>query len=350
MEYQFYTVENSLCSFDCVKDYITQYYGTKKFPVAEISFNDDNYEDLLNILNKEIHIEELTILGSDGYLYNITYNGVQKLHKAEGLSKNKIIKNQIKFAKKRQSDIDYSQKIFSSYESDKIHKTGCGIFGYNKYVFPCKTYNRSIPFRFRKAKESNQPLVIYFGGGGTIGHNNFHSFFEQFTIGKSIELLKTDCNILVPQSVRGKYVSEEEARENYIESCTELLDKLIDNFDMDKSRIYIYGASLGGGCVWNMLVNHSDMIAAAVETMGRYFGYKEFDEIDFKNIAKVPIWMAHSSNDNVVGIESDDKFYAELKKCGCNIKYTRPDKFGHKLAGRFFGKEPWVEWMLSQKL
>lgn len=349
MELYFYMVENTLCGFDCIKEFITQYYGTEKFPVAEISFNNDNYKDLLNALNKEIHIEELTVLGSDRYLYNITFNGVQKLHKAEGLTKNKIIKNKIKFAKKCQSDIDYRQKIFSTYETDKIHKTGCGIFGYNKYVFPCKTYHRVIPFRFRKAKNSNRPLVIYFAGGGTIGHNNFQPFFEQFTIGKSIELLNADCNILVPQYVRDKYVSEEEAREKYIESFMELLNRLFDSFNIDKSKIYIYGASFGGGCVWNMLVNHSDMIAAAVETMGCYYGYKRFDEIDFNAIAKVPVWMAHSSNDNVVGIESDDKFYAELKKCGCNIKYTRHDKYGHKLAGRFFSKEPWLEWILSQK-
>lgn len=47
MEYYFYTVENSLCSFDCIKDYITQYYTVKKFPVVEISFNDNNYKDFL---------------------------------------------------------------------------------------------------------------------------------------------------------------------------------------------------------------------------------------------------------------------------------------------------------------
>ena len=99
MEYYFYTVKNYFCSFECVKDYITQYYGTAKFPVAEISFNDDNYKDLLDALNKEIHIEELTVLGADGYLYNITFNGCQRLQKAK-LNKNKIIKNQIKFAKR----------------------------------------------------------------------------------------------------------------------------------------------------------------------------------------------------------------------------------------------------------
>lgn len=350
MEYHFYTSDNYLCCFDCLKEYITQYCGTKKFPVAEITFNDDNYKDLLDAINKEIHLEELTILGSDGYLRNVTYNGIEKLQKAKGLNQNRIIKNQIKLSKKLKSDIDYREMIFKSYEPGKIHKTGCGIFGYNKYVFPCRAYNRAIPFRFRKAKKSNQPLVIYFGGGGTIGHNNFYPFFEQFTIGKSLELLKNDCNILVPQYVRDKCFGEEDAREKYIESCWELISILISRYNIDKSRIYIYGASLGGGCVWNMLINHHDMIAAAIETMGCYYGYKKFEEIDFEAIAKVPLWIVHASNDNVVSVESDDKFYNEIKKYNPETKYTRPDKYAHKVAGNFLSHENWVKWMLSHKL
>lgn len=346
MEYYFYTVENSLCSFDCIKDYITQYYTVKKFPVVEISFNDNNYKDFLNALNNEIHTEEITVLGADGYLYSITVNGCKRLQKAK-FSKSKIMKNQVSFAKKLKSDIDYSQNIFNTYQADKIHKTGFGIISYNKYVFPCKRYNRVVPFRFRKAKNSNQPLVVYFGGGGTIGHNNLFSFFEHLTIGQTSKLLKADCNILVPQYVRYNTTCEEEARENYIEACTELINKLIDEFDIDKNRIYIYGCSFGGGCVWNMLVNHSDMIAATVELMGCYYGYKKFDEIDFKGVAKVPIWMVHSSNDNVVTIDSDDNFYNELKKYNADIKYTRPDKYGHKIAGRFLKQNKWVEWLLS---
>ncbi|MGN0528589.1 MAG: dienelactone hydrolase family protein [Eubacterium sp.] len=161
--------------------------------------------------------------------------------------------------------------------------------------------------------------------------------------------MKADCNILVPQYVGYNTTCEEEARENYIEACTELINKLIDEFDIDKNRIYIYGCSFGGGCVWNMLVNHSDMIAATVELMGRYYGYKKFDEIDFKGVAKVPIWMVHSSNDNVVTIDSDDSFYNELKKYNADIKYTRPDKYGHKIAGRFLRQNKWVEWMLSHQ-
>ena len=57
--------------------------------------------------------------------------------------------------------------------------------------------------------------------------------------------------------------------------------------------------------------------------------------------------MVHSSNDNVVNIDSDDSFYNELKKYNADIKYTRPDKYGHKIAGGFLKQNKWVDWMLS---
>ena len=92
------------------------------------------------------------------------------------------------------------------------------------------------------------------------------------------------------------------------------------------------------------------MIAAAIETMGCYYGYKKFEEIDFEAIAKVPLWIVHASNDNVVSVESDDKFYNEIKKYNPETKYTRPDKYAHKVAGNFLSHENWVKWMLSHKL
>ncbi len=82
-------------------------------------------------------------------------------------------------------------------------------------------------------------------------------------------------------------------------------------------------------------------------TAGFVYSFKSFDEIDFEKNAKTPILMVHSIDDNVVSIESDDKFYQNLKEQSANIKYTRTDKYGHKLAGVFLRKEKWNEWLLN---
>lgn len=191
-------------------------------------------------------------------------------------------------------------------------------------------------------------MIVYFGGAGTIGYDNFKQFFEHLTLGKTLQLLKADCNILVPQFVRDKYINESYCREIYTEAVIDLIKELQFENKIDLNKIYIYGCSFGGGIVWNMLVNHSDMITGAIELMGEYHGFKSIDEIDFESIAKVPIWMAHSTDDRVVSIDSDDRFYQKLKEQNANVKYTRPNKHGHKLAGAFLRKQNWIKWLLNQ--
>ena len=148
--------------------------------------------------------------------------------------------------------------------------------------------------------------------------------------------------------MRDNNTNESYCREIYTEAVIDLISQLQSESKMNASRIYIYGCSFGGGLVWNVLVNHSDIISGAIELMGEYRGNKSIAEIDFEKIAKIPIWMAHSTDDRVVSINSDDEFYQRLKEQNANVKYTRPDKHGHKLAGVFFRKQNWAEWLLNQ--
>ena len=48
-------------------------------------------------------------------------------------------------------------------------------------------------------------------------------------------------------------------------------------------------------------------------------------------------------------IDSDDYCAAELEKLGADIKYTRPDKYGHTMSGKFYRTEKWADWCLSKK-
>lgn len=64
----------------------------------------------------------------------------------------------------------------------------------------------------------------------------------------------------------------------------------------------------------------------------------------------LPIWIAHSSDDSNVKIDSDDELYALLAKKNNDIKYTRWEKYGHKMAGHFYQKEPFIKWMFEQSI
>ena len=353
MKYYYCVSKMIVIDFNEIGSFISEHILKNGINIIKLSFNDDNYIDFLKKSRIGEHFTErdnyIIVLGEDNNLYRLSADGFEKIENPKNtITLEKYIQNTYKFSKIIKIGEDYRQNIISKYEPNKINKTGKGFAGYDKYVFIDKRSDRVIPYRFRKAHRKNQPLIVYFGGAGTIGHDNFKQFFEHFTLGQTLKLIKADCNILVPQFTMQKYINESYCREIYTDAVTNLIAELQSENDIDSNRIYIYGCSFGGGLTWNMLVNHYDITAGAIELMGEYYGYKSVDEIDFEKIAKVPIWMAHSVDDNVVSIESDDKFYQKLKEHNGNVKYTRPDKYAHKLVSVFLRNEKWVEWILNQ--
>lgn len=348
----FYYASDILYNFDEIRDYIVKYHRGKNYTLAEVNFDDENCEDFFEKsgINKMLPTASMmTVCGKDGYFYNITENGIVKDKKYSANIPKLMLKSQIRNVKICKKDVVYKEKVLKHYPADEIIKTGNGLFGYNKFLFADKEKNHVVPFRFRKAKKKHKPLIVYFAGAGTLGHDNFKQLSEYINFGSTQKFIKADCNILVPQAlIAADCMSEEEARERFTGNCTDIINQLAYEYDIDRNRIYLYGCSFGAGCVWNMLVNHPDMFAGAVEAMGCYFGYKKFEEIDFQSLAEVPIWMAHSSDDECVCIDSDDRFYDALQANHANVKYSRWDKYGHKMAGRFFRQEKWADWLLSQ--
>lgn len=351
MKYYYCISEIMAIDLDNVTSFIDERIEKNGIEIIKLSFDDSNFSEFLEKSEIGKHFTEkdscIIVLGEDEYLYRLLLGGLKQIENSKGtITLEKYIKSTYKFTKLLMKSENYRQRIFKKYNANKIHKTGNGFAKYNKYIYIVQTSNTVIPCRFRKAHKENQPLIVYFGGAGTIGYDNIKQFFEHLTLGKTLQLLRADCNILVPQFVRNKYINESYCREIYTEAVFDLIKELQKENKIDSNKIYIYGCSFGGGIVWNMLVNHSDMIAGAIELMGEYYGFKPINEIDFESIAKTPIWIAHSTDDCVVSIDSDDKFYQKLKEQNANVKYTRPDKYGHKLAGVFLRKEKWTEWLL----
>ena len=84
--------------------------------------------------------------------------------------------------------------------------------------------------------------------------------------------------------------------------------------------------------------------------MGKLFFDDNFSCYDVEKLVTTPLWIAHSSDDNNVTIDSDDYCFDKLQKLGADIKYTRWDKYGHSMSGKFYKTEKWTEWCLSKEI
>lgn len=316
------------------------------FAVFEIS--DDNFCDFYSLIDLsffEVHdVEKLMAIGEDGGLYSLNREGIVKEAAKSHISAKANWKRLKKTAKQIENDIHYCTRIKEKYGTQVSYLSKSPL-GYDKYVFVDESNNLVIPFRFHKSNRDNRPLVLYFSGGGTLGHDNIKTLNEFLFYAGGNNLVKKDCNVLIPQGMFSEAESEKNSIEMFTDSCSKIVRILLSENHIDDRRVYTYGTSLGGKCVWRALLGNTDLYAAAVEAMGMIHNYRE---IDFQKIKHIPIWLAHSSDDNIVKIESDDYCYDKLNSLGADVKYTRWDKYGHSMATKFYKNEEWMQWLLSK--
>lgn len=338
-------IDNYLCDITPFKPYVEK--GNFDVGLVLIAFNENEVDTIRNLFKENIrnghysYLDNVQLEGNDGYLYVMTQSSIEKKEKMP----HSIMRAYrfYKSYKKKQNKANLYIENELSCNNDGIRKIFGGIF--SAYKFTDKNNSMSFPFRLFKTKEKNRPLFVVFHGAGALGNDNIKQHFENISLYKHI--LKENCNILSPQAPYGANRGYD-LIQNYIKSIKNLIDEL--PIDFDRNRIYIVGASFGGCCVWHISYLFPDYFAAAVPVMGKLFFYNDFSCYDVQRLIKTPLWIAHSSDDTNVTIDSDDYCFERLQKLGADIKYTRWTKYGHSMANKFYKTEKWVEWCLGKKL
>lgn len=283
-------------------------------------------------------------VGDDNYFYEFKPSG--EIIKAKAVKPNmlkKLWNSRIKLAEKAKHDEMYFDEN-ASHLSEAVNFISKSFVGYSKYVYVNRAENYAIPFRFKKAASKNAPLLIYYHGAGALGHDNFKQFFEFINLTPISKL--PDCNILIPQATHGVNYSSN-GTEKYVKNTVSLVNILQQKFNADVNRTYCYGTSFGGCCVWSAVALYPSVFAAALPVMGSLLQYKKY--IPVLNKYTVPIWIVHASNDKNVTCLIDDYVYEQLKIINPNMRYTRSDKYGHKLAQKFYRREPFLQWLFGYK-
>ena len=251
--------------------------------------------------------------------------------------RNRLLNNDLKFRQ-------YSLNKFKG----KITLQKKSPLCFDKYIYTNKEAEYVIPFRLKSAKNQNMPLFIYCPGSASNGHKNIFNLIEFFAKMSFTGLFKNDCNIIVPQAIHNTETDEK----NIIDFCinlTDLKNEIIKQTDTNKKKVYIIGTSQGGFAVWYSLLLFPEDYAAATAVEGAFIGRRGYSIDDIKNVAKTPLWVAHSSNDKCVSIDSDDKAVKMLKKAGADVLYTRMNKYGHKMSTVFYKTKPFINWMLEKE-
>ena len=183
--------------------------------------------------------------------------------------------------------------------------------------------------------KEKKPLIIFLHGSGEKGADlekvKAHGPF------KYLKNNKIDAFVLAPQCPDNEFWNEE--------TLYRLILKIQKENNIDSSRIYLTGLSMGAWGAWNLAFAHPEMFAAFVPIAGFVDRVPMIENCKIKDI---PIRMFHGLLDDVVNVDYSISMYKKLKNCNKDIELTIFDDANHDSWSRVYDSKEIYDWMLQQ--
>lgn len=123
-----------------------------------------------------------------------------------------------------------------------------------------------------------------------------------------------------------------------------MLDDVLANYNVDKSRVYLTGLSMGGFGTWELAMAFPGFFAAIAPICG---GGNPFLISKLKNI---PVWVFHGKKDTSVPEQQSAIMVEALKKVGADVEYTVLPDGGHSDAWIYaYEKAGLFDWFLKHQ-
>jgi predicted peptidase len=125
---------------------------------------------------------------------------------------------------------------------------------------------------------------------------------------------------------------------------TALLDQLESSYNVDPTRIYVTGLSMGGFGTWRLASFTPQRFAAIAPICGGGESYWA------RSIQHIPTWVFHGAKDEVVSVERSQEMVDALKGLGAEPKLTIYPDAGHDSWTETYDNDQLYEWLLSHEL
>jgi len=222
----------------------------------------------------------------------------------------------------------------------------------------------TLPYRilYPENYDANKkyPVVLFLHGRGESGSDNQ----KQLTHGAKMFLTdefrsKFPSIVIFPQCAENSYwatveietVSDKRfftfVKGGQPTKAMHLLLQFTDQFfkqsNVDQSKIYVGGLSMGGMGTFELLRRKPKTFASAFAICG---GDNPANAKRYKN---VPLWIFHGGLDDVVNPQLSYSVFKELRKLGNEPKYTIYPKANHNSWDATFAEPELLPWLFSHQ-
>lgn len=202
-------------------------------------------------------------------------------------------------------------------------------------------YLAYLPEGYEKDKNKKWPLILFLHGMGERGEDL--ELVKRQGLPNIINELEYFPFILIaPQCPTNSMWYME------IDSLFELVKHVINQYNVDTSRIYLTGLSMGGFGTWHFAEAHPKLFAAIVPVCGGTVPKIGFPE-RIKVLKDVPVWAFHGAKDEIVPIEMSKELVDVLRQYNGNVKFTVYPDAGHDSWTETYRNKDLYAWLLEQK-
>ena len=216
-----------------------------------------------------------------------------------------------------------------------------------------------------EATYSARPLILYLHGAGEQGDDNSRQVSRHMA-SLSTAAKERGAFIYAPQAVASSGIHNWN-NSNRTAQVMEMLDQITEEQNIDPTRIYVTGISMGGGGTWNIVSENPNTFAAAAPIAGVVTG----DNFDAANVLGTPTWAFHARDDDLItknntrnvvnGIleaagedpltfPADDDFVTEFDYFNSELEltYTELATGGHLIWLDIYARPEFENWLFAQ--
>ncbi|SVB07287.1 uncharacterized protein METZ01_LOCUS160141 [marine metagenome] len=194
-----------------------------------------------------------------------------------------------------------------------------------------------LPSDYSYSKKA-YPLVLFLHGAGERGEDidlvEIHGIPKLINMGKDFPFIT-----IAPQCPFDRWWSDIV----FVKALISLIEKTKTQYNVDGSRIYATGLSMGGYGTLAVAIARPDLFSGIIPICGG----GDLDKIG--RLKNMPVWLFHGDADTVVPVENSTKIYNVLKSSNDNVKITIYENVGHDSWTETYDNNKIYEWLLSQK-
>ncbi|OWR32709.1 hypothetical protein CDO73_03665 [Saccharibacillus sp. O23] len=191
-----------------------------------------------------------------------------------------------------------------------------------------------LPPGYQAESDKKWPLILYLHGAGGSG-TMLDAVRKEGLPARMESGAGLPFVVVAPQCPLGVFWNTRE------DEVLAILDEVADNRNIDPSRVYLTGFSMGAYGVWQMASHHSYRFAAIAPVSGGG------DPAYARRLRDMPAWIFHGKEDRVIRVSESEKIAEAMREAGAEVELTIYPEAGHDCWKKVYANDALYRWFLE---